>query len=184
MRGSGTAEPKSSSSATSQPPGLSAPMSRRSTVAVGQPRQQQARVDDIELALGQVVLEHVMGPHVEVRVRYPVEHRGVPIGRHDDPVGGHAVGQPPGDRAASGAHLQAAPPASDAAGLELGDRPGVEERLEGPQPLTLCLRVFNLRTVIPASRQCDARAARPCLLPFARTVSRWVTVTALPSAGV
>lgn len=37
--------------------------------AVGQPRQQQARVDDIELALGQVVLERVMDPHLEVRVR-------------------------------------------------------------------------------------------------------------------
>ena len=92
---------------------------------------------DIELALGEVVLEHVMDPHLEVGMRQLVQHRGVPIGRDDDPLGGHAVGQPQGDRAASGAHLQAAPPAADAARLELGDRSRVEQRLEGPQPLAL-----------------------------------------------
>jgi hypothetical protein len=39
-------------------------------------------------------------------------------------------------------------------------------------------------TVLPTTRQLDATAARACLLPFARIVSRWVTVNALPAAGV
>ena len=110
---------------------------RERRARVGQPGQEHARVHEVELARGQLVGEQVVGAHLEVRVRQAVEHRGVEVGRQHRAVGRDAVGQPPGDRAAAGADLQAPPPAADAARLELGDRPRVEERLQGPQPLAL-----------------------------------------------
>jgi len=70
-------------------------------------------------------------------MRESVEHRGIEVGRHHLAVGSDPVGQPHGDGAAPGAHLQAMSARADTPRLQLRDRARVEERLEGSQPLAL-----------------------------------------------
>jgi hypothetical protein len=106
---------------------------------LGEPREQQPHVDEVEPLPGQVVGEDVVHPGLEVRVRPLPQDREVEVGRHDGAVGRHPLRQPRGDRPAPGPHLQAAPARPDAARLELADGPRVERRLERLEPLALDL---------------------------------------------
>jgi hypothetical protein len=94
-------------------------------------------VDEVELALAQVVLEQIVDADLEVRVRELGHPSRVEVRRHHASVGCDAVAQPRRDRAAAGADLQAAPPRRHPTRLELTDRPRVEELLERVQPLAL-----------------------------------------------
>jgi sugar/nucleoside kinase (ribokinase family) len=94
-------------------------------------------VNEIEVALRQIVREQVVSLDLEVRVRELGEHGRIDVGGHHGPLRSNSLGQPGRDRAAPGADLQATPTGPDAARGEVPDRPLVQQRLERPQALTL-----------------------------------------------
>ena len=94
-------------------------------------------MNEVELVLGQIVLEQVVDADVEVRARALGDPSRVEVGREHAPLGPDAVAQPRGDRTVTGANLQAAPPRPHTARLEVADRARVEEQLEQVQPLAL-----------------------------------------------
>jgi hypothetical protein len=101
--------------------------------------EQESRVSQVEDALFQLVAGYVMTPHLKVRRRDVSEVTGVQVRRDDQPVRTDALAEPPRDGAATSSNFQAAPPLADSEVGEMGRRPRIEERLDGPQTLALSL---------------------------------------------
>ena len=94
-------------------------------------------MDEVELALRQLVREHVVDADLEVRPRQLAQHGRVEVGRDHRSAGRHPVAQPGRDRATAGADLEAAPAGADAERVEVADGARVERLGERREPLAL-----------------------------------------------
>jgi len=82
--------------------------------------QHEPGVDQVELVARGLVRRHVVAQHADTEVGQAAQVVGVQLGRGDVGRSG-PVGQPAGDRAGAGPHLQAAPALGDTGALQVAD---------------------------------------------------------------